>query len=51
MFLKASLCRKLQWSTLDEREGYVVGAGYYNHDRIGQEEVHAVRVAQSSGGG
>ena len=31
---------------------YVVGTGYYSHDRFGQEEVHAVslRVARSSGG-
>jgi len=32
-------------------KGYVVGAGDYRHDRIEQEEVHAVRVAGSSGGG
>ena len=41
MFLKASLCRK--------GKGYVVGAGDYSHDRFGQEDVHAVRVARSSG--
>ena len=29
----------------------MVEAGDYSHDRIGQEEVHAVRVAGSSGGG
>jgi len=27
----------------------VVGAGDYSHDRFGQEDVHAVRVARSSG--
>ena len=31
------------------RRGYVVEAGDYSHDRFGQEEVHAVRVARSSG--
>ena len=29
----------------------VVGAGDYSYDRFGQEEVHAVRVARSKGGG
>jgi len=26
----------------------VAGAGDYSHDRLGQEEVHGVRVARSS---
>jgi len=29
----------------------VVGAVDDSHDRLGQEEVHGVRVARSSGGG
>jgi len=36
---------------VQERKDYVIGAGDYSHDRVGQEEVHAVRVARSSGGG
>jgi len=46
--LKASLCMKLRWSTVQERERSCGGAGDYSHDRIQLEEVHAVRVARSS---
>jgi len=33
--LKASQCMKLRWSMVQEREGYVVGAGDYSRDRFG----------------
>jgi len=29
----------------------VSGAGDYSHDRLGQKDVHGVRVSRSSGGG
>jgi len=38
-------------ATPRKEKGYVVGAGDYSHDRLGQEEVHGERVARSSGGG
>jgi len=36
---------------VQERERLCGRAIDYSHDRLGQEEVHGVRVARSSGGG